>query len=396
MNYRSGLLLLALVLGCSDPGPENPDALLLRNSALLPVEVVGNRRWSDVEAGFSHTCALTTDGEAYCWGNNYYQQTGSTADVSCGYGERCVRTPRAVLGGHRFVQIAAGGNMSCGLTAAGALWCWGGGFPGEGTYLGNGTLSSSTMPVRVASDSIFTSVGRVTGGGCALTASGQAWCWGQNSGALGDGSTTPQPSPVPIGGALRFTRLANGSHSCGIATDAELYCWGGNRWGQLVAGEVPFNNCCAVVTTPTRTVATGTYIDVAVGSNDFTCAIRTGGQVECAGYNGSGVLGDNSTISHRGTLAPVAGGLVATQVSAGIESVCVLVTDGSAYCWGENWFGGLGIGTRSDLGEGTPQRVQGGPFTKISVGGGHTCAITPTERLYCWGSDVRGAVGRGS
>lgn len=390
MVYRRYFLLSLLLMGCV--GLEDPDAGIFRNSALLPVEVVGNRTWSDVEAGFSHTCALTTDGEAYCWGDNNYLQTGSTVDVSCGHGERCVRTPRAVLGGHRFVQIAAGGNMSCGLTAAGALWCWGG---GEGTYLGNGTFSSSTLPVQVAADSLFMSVSRVTGGGCALTASGQAWCWGQNFGALGDGSTTPQPSPVPIGGALRFTHLdKNSSHSCGITTDGALYCWGGNRWGQLVAGEVPFNNCCDVVTTPTATVATGTYIDVAVGGNDFTCAIRADGQVECAGYNGNGLLGDNSAISHRGTLAPVAGGLMATQIAAGIAAVCALATDGSAYCWGENWFGGLGIGTRSDLGEGTPQRVQGGPFTKISVGGGHTCAITPTQRLFCWGSDVRGAIGR--
>lgn len=395
MNYRFGLFLLPLVMGCVDflYEEEDPDAGIYRNSALLPVEVVGNRSWSDVEAGFSHTCALTTEGEAYCWGDNYFNQTGSTVTVSCGYNERCVRTPRAVLGGHRFVQIAAGGNMSCGLTAAGALWCWGGG--SDGTYLGDGALSTSTLPVRVASDSIFTSVSRVTGGGCALTASGQAWCWGHNGGTLGDGGTAPQPIPVPIGGALRFTRFSRGSsHNCAIATDGAPYCWGGNRWGQLVAGEVPFNNCCAQVTTPTRTVATGTYIDIAVGGSDFTCAIRTGGQVECAGYNGNGLLGDNSSISHRGILAPVAGTFEATQIDAGIAAVCALASDGSAYCWGENWFGGLGIGTRSDFGEGTPQRVQGGPFTKISVGGGHTCAITLTQRLYCWGSDVRGAVGR--
>ncbi len=396
MSYRRCLLLLPLLLmGCSSLF-EDPDSLILKNSALSPVEVVGNRTWSDVEAGFSHTCALTTAGAAYCWGGNQYLQTGSTVDAACAGGDRCVRTPTAVSGGHQFVQIAAGGNMSCGLTAAGAVWCWGGGYGTDGTtYLGNGTLARSAAPVRVTADSVFTSISSVFGGGCALTASGQAWCWGENlSGYLGDGSNTNRPAPVAIGGTLRFSHLDyHWSHRCGIATTGALYCWGDNRWGQLASGDVPFNNFGVTVTTPTAAIGAGPYSDIVVGGS-FTCALRTDGQVHCAGSNSAGQLGDGSTMSHRGTLSAVAGGLVATQISAGEVAVCALIANGSAYCWGGNWYGGLGIGSRSDFGEGTPQLVDGGPFTTISVGGGHACAITPTQRLYCWGDDTRGAVGR--
>lgn len=393
MPYRRLLLLLPLVFACSSIF-EDPDSLLLKNSALLPVEVVGNRTWSDVEAGFQHTCALTTAGAAYCWGNNEYLQTGSTVDASCASGSRCVFTPTAVSGGHVFTQIAAGGNMSCGLTTAGAVWCWGGGYGDEGTYLGNGTLSRSAAPVRVASDSVFASVTSVAGGGCALTTSGQAWCWGQNGGYLGDGTTINRPSPVAVGGALRFTRLVfHWSHRCGITTAGALYCWGDNRWGQLATGEVPFNNFGVTVTTPTAAIGGATYLDIAVGGS-FTCAIRADGQTQCAGSNSAGQLGDDAMISHRGTLTAVSGGLVATQISTDEASACLLIASGNAYCWGSNWYGGLGIGTRSDYGEGTPQLVLGGPFTQISVGGSHTCAITPGQRLYCWGDAGRGAVGR--
>lgn len=394
MNYRACLLLLPLLIGCVGLF-EDPDSLIIKNSALSPVEVVGNRTWSDVQAGFNHTCALTTTGAAYCWGDNEFLQTGSTVDAACENGSRCVRTPTAVSGGHQFVQIAAGSFMSCGLTSAGAVWCWGGGYEAGGaTFLGNGAASRSAVPVRVASDSVFTSIRRVTNGGCALTASGQAWCWGQNLyGYLGDGSTTNRPTPIAIGGALRFTRLAyHGSHRCGIVTGGALYCWGDNRWGQLVAGDVPFNNFGVTVRTPTAAIGGGTYTEVAVGG-EFTCAIRTDGQLLCAGANSVGQLGDGSGVTHRGSLAPVAGGHSVTQVSAGEVAACALIANGSAYCWGGNWYGGLGIGFRNDGGQPTPQLVNG-VFAKISVGGGHACAITPAQRLYCWGDDTRGAVGR--
>lgn len=360
------------------------------------MEVAGNRTWGSVSAGSNHTCALSTDGDAYCWGDNEFLQTGSMADEACAYGSRCVRTPTAVSGGHKFVQIVAGLKMSCARTAAGAVWCWGGGYAAGGAaYLGDGALSRSATPVRVASDSVFTFISNVFNGGCALTASGQAWCWGENgSGQIGDGSTINRPTPVAAGGALRFTRIAyDGPHRCGLAIGGALYCWGENRWGQLAVGDVPFNNFGAILSTPTAALGGGTYTDVAVGGA-HTCVMRGNGQVLCAGSNAYGVLGDGTSISHRGTLSAVAGSLVATQITAGYIATCVLIADGTAYCWGGNWYGGLGIGYRNDDGQSTPQRVDGGPFAKISVGGGHGCAITPTERLYCWGDDTKGAVGR--
>jgi alpha-tubulin suppressor-like RCC1 family protein len=124
MNRLRHLLLLlpTLLMGCQGLF-EDPDSEILRNSAVSPVEVAGNRTWSSVSAGSNHTCALSTEGDAYCWGDNEYLQTGSMVDEACASGARCVRTPTAVSGGHQFVQIAAGGSMSCGLTPACAVWC---------------------------------------------------------------------------------------------------------------------------------------------------------------------------------------------------------------------------------------------------------------------------------
>lgn len=357
---------------------------------LVPTEVVGGRRWSDVSAGMNHTCALTTEGDAYCWGQNTYLQSGGVTDVDCTMGDRCVPQPRLVQGGHRFTQIDAGSNRTCARKSNGEVWCWGGGLGTEGTYLGNGTLARSAVPLRVQSDSAFASVTS----GCALTAAGQAWCWGP--GPVGDSSFANHLAPVAVGGSIRFRELARATHTCGIATDGAMYCWGTNRWGQLVQGALthdPFLALGPTAMVATRSVSTDAFIDVATGTHR-TCVVRTDFVVLCAGWNRAGGLGDGGAIEYTASFTPVAGPLSATSIDASHDATCALRADGAAFCWGWNWFGGLGIGSRSDIGESTPQRVQGGPFTKISVGEDHTCGITPEARLYCWGADMFRQIGR--
>ena len=75
---------------------------------------------------------------------------------------------------------------------------------------------------------------------CGVTTAGAAYCWGDGDfGQNGNGDTTaaPAPTPVPVAGRLTFAAVsAGGGHSCGVTTTGVAYCWGVNPVGQLGAG----------------------------------------------------------------------------------------------------------------------------------------------------------------
>jgi alpha-tubulin suppressor-like RCC1 family protein len=91
-------------------------------------------------AGAVHTCALVSDGSAYCWGQNLRGQLGigSTENRN---------QATAVVGGLRFSSIYAGGALTCGITTDGAQYCWGLNQDGQ---LGDGTRENRSAPIRVA------------------------------------------------------------------------------------------------------------------------------------------------------------------------------------------------------------------------------------------------------
>jgi alpha-tubulin suppressor-like RCC1 family protein len=72
---------------------------------------------------------------------------------------------------------------------------------------------------------------------CGRTIGGSAYCWGKNSGDLGDGTTVNSAVPVPVLGGLKFRELTTGeAHTCAITFGAKAYCWGSNNFGQLGDG----------------------------------------------------------------------------------------------------------------------------------------------------------------
>ena len=98
----------------------------------------------------SHTCGVTIDGSAYCWGNNRSGQLGAPANGSCSAGTGafpCTGTPVAVGGGLRFNSIEMGNEVTCGMTRDGRVYCWGYGAYGA---LGTGSQTNSNAPSAVA------------------------------------------------------------------------------------------------------------------------------------------------------------------------------------------------------------------------------------------------------
>ena len=109
--------------------------------------------YSAVEAGATHTCGLTTEREAYCWGTNVSGELGSGSPSGlepCPIGRYCSPRPLAVLGGLVFRSLQAGGGHSCGATAGVVAFCWGRNDQGQ---VGDGTTDRRRRPRRVAAPS---------------------------------------------------------------------------------------------------------------------------------------------------------------------------------------------------------------------------------------------------
>jgi len=360
-----------------------------------PELVGGTRSYASVAAGFVHTCALDAEGAAFCWGSNIYSQLGSDAvTTTCG-GLSCSVTPMAVSGAYRFAFVAAGWVHNCGIATDARTYCWGGGGGGAAAdrgYLGDGTVSRSATPVQVVADSAFASVTIGDGHSCALTASGMAHCWGQNSsGQLGDGTRQDRAIPVAVATQLRFRALSAGAnHTCGVTLTNDAYCWGDNRWGQIGSGDVGYNSLSVTASTPVRIAADLQFTAIAAGW-EHSCAIAASGVTYCWGRNEDAhQLGDDSEITHRGTPGPIVGGLQFTALAAGALATCGRTTTNEVYCWGANYYGALGNGETRSKGIGHPVRTLGGPFAQVSMGQAHTCAIASDRRLWCWGDQSAG------
>lgn len=289
-------------------------------------------------AGSSHTCGLTADGTATCWGANESGQLGDGL-------RRDRPRPAAVRSDVRFSALALGTAHTCGLAGGGTPLCWGKNLNGQ---LGDGSRNDTSSPRMVGGGIEFVDIVAGWDHTCALTSNGNVFCWGLNQdGQLGDGTRLDQLQPKLATGGME-TLVAGASHTCGISS-GQVMCWGSNAMGQLGTG-VPEGSVvpAAVTGLPGRPTS------LAAGAV-HTCALVQGGQAYCWGQNRSGQLG-NGTTTASPTPVAVSGGLRFASISAGGAQTCGRTADGADYCWGLNQVGQLGDGTRTSRPE--PTRVQ--------------------------------------
>lgn len=251
--------------------------------------------WSQISAGATHACAVRTDGALYCWGANDRGQLGTgriagdvqpvhvsiaapVAEVSAGQQRTCARTtdgtvycwgqiwtavqngaelsrvqsvPQLVPGAVPLSSLSVGAFTTCGADPSGVGYCWEGNPRGE---MGTGPDSGSTMPLRIAIDVPLVQVTAGLVQTCGVSVGGAGYCWGDDSfGQLGvPPSSLTQVCgsqrmpcatiPVAIFGRQQFTDLSTGlgSHTCGVTTHGNLYCWGLGTSGQRGDGTASY------------------------------------------------------------------------------------------------------------------------------------------------------------
>jgi alpha-tubulin suppressor-like RCC1 family protein len=262
---------------------------------------------------------------------------------------------------------------------------------------------------------------------CALTDSGKVVCWGPgNSGALGRGDTedvgdTPGEMggvlvPIDLGTSQPVVSLAVGlDTSCALHGDGSVRCWGGGSWGRLGngattnVGDEPKEMGAALEPVDLG----GPARSIAVGGNQ-SCALLTSGDVKCWGYGGDATLGQGNTDDigdqpgEMGVNLPpvqLGTGRKAVALTAGAFHTCALLDNGSVKCWGDNFYGQLGLGDQDnrgddpgEMGNSLPPVDLGTGRTAIAVSAGrsHTCALRDDSSLVCWGNGNSGRLGTGN
>lgn len=355
----------------------------------VPVDVLGlYPEATAVTAGENHTCAITAEGGTKCWGHNNLGQLGNGTTTN-------YSTPVDVINlSSGTASVAAGGDHTCAVTVDGKVKCWG--------WNGQGQLGDSTNTIRFKKPVNATGLGEgaaaITTGAhhtCAITSDGTAKCWGANErGQLGEGTTTARSVPVDVLGlAGRVAAVTGGGdHTCALTIDGGVKCWGDNWYGQLGDGTYTQRSTPFDVVGLTNSVSA---ISASLGWH--TCALTTAGGTKCWGNNSFGQLGDGSG-THRTTPVDVVGlsqGVAA--ISAGKYHTCALTSAGGVKCWGYNWMGQLGNGME-EYNRYEPVDVIGlsGGTTAIAAGGYHTCALTTNGGVKCWGGNQRGQLGDGT
>lgn len=269
-----------------------------------------------VEAGGSHTCALTSnDFDLYCWGANDQGQLGDGTTT-----DRL--KPTLIPAAGDALTVATGVFHTCSIDLNGIVSCWGRNVEGQ---LGDGSSTDRSSPVAVSG--LGAALEIYVGGShsCALTLAGGVQCWGSNEfGQLGDGSTTDSNVPVAVPGVTGVREISAGlAHTCARLNDNSVQCWG------AFPGPTPM---AIAGFTDIRSLFAGAY---------HQCAITNAGAALCVGYNAQGQIGDGSTTDRMMPVGVSGLSMGVSHLGAGGAHTCAALDDGSVRCWGANDSGQL-------------------------------------------------------
>jgi len=340
-----------------------------------------------ISVGNRHACALTSAGAARCWGDNLYGQLGSGNTPS--YSNVPVAVSSLTSG---VTEISTGAYHTCSRLSGGAAKCWGMNNFGQ---VGNSTNTNSNVPVDVSGlTSGVNGLKTENRHTCAVTSSGGVKCWGyNNAGQLGDGSTINRNAPVDVSGLSGAVKAATTGfqYSCALTSTGAVKCWGNNDQGQLGDGT---NNAS---TTPVDVSGLSSGVIAVQAGYNTTCAITSAGGVKCWGSNLYGQLGNGTSGGSSNVPLDVSGLTSAVRsVDLGNTHTCAVTSSGGVKCWGKNMRGQLGNGT--DVNSNVPVDVSGltSGVAAVNANNYSTCAVLSAGGVKCWGENEYGQLGNGS
>lgn len=327
--------------------------------------------WATVDTGLYHSCGLSTDGDLFCWGNDGLEVgTLGNGPVVADQFLYPDPTPVVTPPGVTWASISAG-QHSCALSTDGDAYCWG---LGERGQIGDGADENRDVPTLVTAPpgvewaSVHAGAPDSNNFGsqhsCAISTTGAGYCWGADThGQLGDGADlvdTNTPSLVVTPPGETWASIRPGmNHTCGVTSSGAGFCWGRGEGGRLGSGNLggPFPEPKAV-TTPLGV----TWAEIVAGGFT-TCGTTTDGDLFCWGSEGlTGTLGDGPLVlGIEETPVPVVTPAEVSgwrTVSTGHHHTCAVDVDDVGWCWGIDSYGKLGNGAANTDVE-IPTRVLG-------------------------------------
>ena len=399
---------------CDDANEDNTDACL---SGCIAASCGDGFVHEGVEAcddaNEDNTDACTQICELPACGDGFLQpDAGELCDDgnledSDGCESSCLPTPGAL-------EIAVGSRHSCARSLDNEAHCWGAnnfgqlGLPGQAT-IGDDELPNTVGPVMVGGPVSALAVGFLHT--CALLETGKLRCWGFGaSGALGYGNTQnigDDEDPAAAGdidlpGTVTQVVAAT-EHTCALLEGGAVRCWGSGALGKLGLGNVVFVGDDEPPSAVGPVNLGGVAIQIAAGAV-HTCALLETGEVLCWGQGNNGQLGYANTANigddeTPASVGPVDVGAPAIHVATGWRHTCVITDTQAVRCWGNGALGRLGYANTTTIGDDEPPSsvgevdLGGELATALVLGETHTCALLEGGTVRCWGESNVGQLG---
>lgn len=401
---------------------------------------VGTSSWTTIAAGAYHSAAVRVGGNLFTWGNGVNGALGDNSTIS--------KSSPVQIGSLGWQKISAGVNFTLGKLGSNELYGWGLNSNGQ---LGINNTSARSSPVQIGGQ-LLSPASPVTLGSntswyavsankstttdnpyiIALDSNRMLYTWGDNSyGQMGNSSTIYSSSPTQIGSSSWTSVSAGSNFALAIRSDGGLFAWGRNTygevpssagittvyswtsvssgifhtaairndgalftWGLNATGQLG-NSTTSDQSSPVQ-IGTSSWISVSAKGNPsgFTAAIRNDGALFTWGFNGTGQLGLNDTISRS---SPTQVGTSSwTSVSAGFSHIAAISSDNYLFTWGAGSSGRLGLGdTAGTINRSNPTQVGNSSWTQVSAGAAHNAALRSDNYLFTWGAGSFGRLGLG-